>query len=220
MSDDFDDSFIVDDSFLREVDNIAAKASSRCADPSRPAHSAITHTLSLQTAGNSNVSTGPQRSSSTGQNFRANPTAGPSRPPIAKSRIHPPPSSDDYDDLPIPAESFAALDSLASRPPSKTIPSSNLGRTSSGNESFLQTHLDFRREKQSTKGKRWDRTAFAESGRRIGAEKAIAKDKGRPKAKGRGFDGDDDEENIEEEEDWGEALAPYPKPFVDPSKSG
>lgn len=87
-----------------------------------------------------------------------------------------------------------------------------LGKSSSGSEGF-QTHLNFRRENQSTKGKRWDRTIFAESGRRVDAAKMKAKGKGN-----RYGNDDDDEAMSEEEEDWGEPLAPAPKLRVDPSK--
>jgi ATP-dependent DNA helicase MPH1 len=69
--------------------------------------------------------------------------------------------------------------------------------------------LNFRRDKQSTKGKRWDRTAFAESGRRVDAAKIKAN-------KGRRYDGDDDE--VMTEEDDLEPLAPLPKPLVDLGK--
>lgn len=85
----------------------------------------------------------------------------------------------------------------------------SLARHSSGSDGF-QTHLNFRRDKQSTKGKRWDRTAFAESGRRVDAAKIKAN-------KGRRFDLDDDEV-MSEDEDMGEPLVPGPKPLVDISK--
>ncbi|TXT12930.1 hypothetical protein VHUM_01331 [Vanrija humicola] len=89
-----------------------------------------------------------------------------------------------------------------------------LSRTTSGS-TMLQTHLGFRREQQYTKGKRWDRTAFAASGRRVAAEK----EKQRGKKKGKRKRGDEDEdEDDDEEEDWGEPLAPPPKPLVDVSK--
>jgi ATP-dependent DNA helicase MPH1 len=79
----------------------------------------------------------------------------------------------------------------------------------------FQTHLNFRRENQSTKGKTWDRTAFAESGRRLVVK---AKDK----AKGyvpRDWVGEDEDDEEEEEEEDFEPLVPGPKPFVDPRKS-
>ena len=80
----------------------------------------------------------------------------------------------------------------------------------------MQTHLNFRRDNQGTKGKRWDRTAFAETGRRIDAKKAKAKSKAGPKGKGRSsWDDEAGDELDEEEEDWDEPLAPNPKPLID-----
>ena len=99
-----------------------------------------------------------------------------------------------------------AIDSFSRQPKQTTIPSSRLNRTNSGE---LQTHLNFRRENQATKGKRWDRTAYAETGRRVSA--------GKGKAKGKVVRGWDDDEELElEEDDLDEPLAPNLKPFVDP----
>lgn len=74
---------------------------------------------------------------------------------------------------------------------------------------MLQTHLNFRRENPYTPGKRWDRTAFAATGRRIVANKNNGKGKGRARDQ---YDDDDEEE---EEDDWGDPLAPDPAPLVD-----
>lgn len=88
--------------------------------------------------------------------------------------------------------------------------------------------MNFRKENQTTKGKRWDRTMYAETGRRVSAGK------GKSKANGRGgknmgrrtmFDddveeGDEQEEEEAEEDGWGGPLVPGPKPLVDPSESG
>ncbi|OCF45579.1 hypothetical protein I317_00481 [Kwoniella heveanensis CBS 569] len=242
--DDFgDDSFFVDDSFLQEVDNIAASAQSF------PQNNGFNRSVSLggppqapkpaQPA--SRGWTGVQRSFS-GPSTRSLtkitsvpklPTSGSSshRSSIfAKKQAPSPahPSSDDYDTLPLPAESIAALDSLnnlgapqltsssSSRPSSgQVIPSSRLGlgRAANGSSGFLQTHLNFRREKQSTKGKRWDRTEFAETGRRVGAEKGKGKAKG--KRKSRDWEDEDEEDLFDEEDDWVGALAPAPPPLVD-----
>nr|XP_019001717.1 uncharacterized protein I203_05920 [Kwoniella mangroviensis CBS 8507]OCF65178.1 hypothetical protein I203_05920 [Kwoniella mangroviensis CBS 8507] len=95
--------------------------------------------------------------------------------------------------------------------------SASFGRTDSNG--FLQTHLNFRREKQGTKGKVWDRTEFAETGRRISTEKGKNKtsnNKGKGKRKSRDLEDDeDDEEDLEDEDDWSNVLAPLPKPLVD-----
>lgn len=208
MSDEFDefDDFEVDDSFFREVDDIEARATARPVQPPNPPKAA--------NVVNKAVSYPP-----------ANAEAGPSRRPAAIGmrlpRPQPQPSSDDFEDLSFTAESLAQIDSVATtaprvqlgvRPPS-TLPSSNgsraLGRTSSGSGRLsLQTHLHFRREAPTyTKGKRWDRTAFAASGRRVGAEKS--KKKGKSRAQW-----DDDEEEDDEAEEL-DILAPPPKLAVD-----
>ena len=244
MSDDFDDdSFMVDDSFLAEIDNITATASTNTGP-------VINKTTSLPALSNVKAATaapGRDHSANGFVNVRKtfaqtdlfgqvgvkttppipnNAVAGPSR--LSRpSPAHPP--SDDFGEFDLPAEDLAILDSVAaparssghssSSRSSKVAPGQasrlgmgrSLGKTSSGSDGF-QTHLNFRRENQSTKGKRWDRTIFAESGRRVDAAKIKAK------GKGRGFNNDDDEA-MSEEEDWGESLAPAPKSRVDPSKS-
>lgn len=219
MSDDFDnDSFLVDDSFLREVDNLTAKAAIQPRHPVKTAQSGSTRAAALHVSASSRGWTGPQRNNSSGPSSHSFLKTAPSR---SQCTVRPS-SSDDYDELSFPAESFAAFDSLQSRPQVvKPIASSRFARTSSGHDVFLQTHLNFRREKQSTKGKRWDRTAFAESGRRIGTDKKQGKSKGKGKRGTGGSDDDDDQDEEEEEEDnCGDALAPYPKPSIDPSELG
>jgi ATP-dependent DNA helicase MPH1 len=248
MSDDFDDdSFFVDDSFLAEVDNITASATSTLnpiqqttfsRTTSLPAHrpnlapsfTARSHSTGFSTA--RNALAGPSKTTaSAAANRRAAiaqqafPIAGPTRFSrlVSKPLVHP--SSDDFDDIDLPTGSLDFLDTIASttKAPStssatgrvQAIPSSRLGmgrslaRHSSGSDGF-QTHLNFRRENQATKGKRWDRTAFAESGRRVDAAKIKAN-------KGKRFDMDDDEV-MSEEEDLGELLVPGPKPLVDISE--
>lgn len=238
MSDDFDfddDPLLADSTFLREVDNIAALAVSQ--PPVQRAAPGRSTSLLNTNSSASKGWTGPQRSvssSSTFAPFSRNVPPGPHRPTalsssrsISTSRpalarvppvsAHAP--SDEFDDLPLPlpADQLSAIDSIPSRPVARppSIPSSRLGRTSSGSNSIgFQTHLNFRKENQTTKGKRWDRTAFAESGRRIGAVKGKKQAKGENK---RGFD-DEDEEDTEDEGDAGAPLVPYPKPLVDPSE--
>jgi ATP-dependent DNA helicase MPH1 len=254
MSDDFDDdSFMVDDSFLAEVDSLTAQASSISSIPQNPVYQ---RTASLPGPTFLNALPPPERAQSlsslkgfsSARNALANPTrpgstsvshqsgpsgrsnnaaAGPSklsRP--ALSRLSP----DEFDEFDLPTESLDFLDTIAAPPPMRSttalpstttrnpiIPSSRLGlgralgRTSSGSDG-LQTHLNFRRENQSTKGKRWDRTAFAESGRRVDAAKIKAR------AKGGRYPQDDDEVMSEDDDDLGGPLAPLPKPLVDISK--
>ncbi|KAK8850715.1 hypothetical protein IAR55_004635 [Kwoniella newhampshirensis] len=259
--DDFgDDSFLVDDTFLREIDDITASAQ---AQPAISLATGFVRSTSLVTGGgNKNADrgwTGIQHSHSgtSGNNrplikpsprlqSKQSSTRFPNKGPGSSSRqrtLPAPPSSDDYDSLPLPVESIAAFDSLTSRPVptaskptslrqnstvGQAVPSSRIGGSGSGSGggfarstsgSFLQTHLNFRRDKQSTKGKRWDRTEFAESGRRMGAEKGKGKGRGKStaKRKGRDWEEEEDEEDLEEDDDWGDVMAPPPKPFVDPS---
>lgn len=249
MSDDFDDdSFLVDDSFLAELDNITASATSKTTQQStfnRTTSLPVNKPFVPPAISGRTQSVGPQPGSSTARNAFASsskststssaaaerrraaiaeasrPSAGPSklsRPP-SRPLVHP--SSDDFGDIDLPTGSLDFLDNIAAKPATssgraQSIPSSRLGlgrslaRQSSGSDGF-QTHLNFRRDKQSTKGKRWDRTAFAESGRRVDAAKTKAS-----KMNGRGFD--DDEELEQEDDDMGEPLAPPPKPLVDISK--
>lgn len=255
MSDDFDDdSFMVDDSFLAEIDNITATASTSAAPGAQRTVSVpASNNVKAATSGSGrNQSAGPPnngfvnvrktfgKSDLFGQAGRkpstttlsSNAVAGPSRPPRPPA-AHPP--SDDFGEFDLPDEDLAMLDKISAptrssgqtQPSSSSsarvvpIPSSRLGMgrslgkssSASGSDGF-QTHLNFRREDQSTKGKRWDRTIFAESGRRVDAAKIKAK------GKARGFGNDDDDDEVmSEEEDWGDSLAPAPKPRVDPSKS-
>ncbi|WRT70898.1 uncharacterized protein IL334_007897 [Kwoniella shivajii] len=265
--DDFgDDAFLVDDSFLREVDNITASAQTE------PKSNNLTRSVSLHNSrpvNTNNVSpkgwTGVQRSLSgpsskpalkvSSSTFSPTETFKPNNRPLGISKrppnLPPPPSSDDYDVIPLEPDSIAALDSLASRHPhphqtssashrsqattaptvsalktgfAPTSSGAGFGRTTStgggGTNGFLQTHLNFRRENQTTKGKTWDRTQFAESGRRVGVEKGKGKGKGRAKRKSRDWEEEEEEdEEDEEEDDWGDVMAPAPKPLVDMTAS-
>ncbi|WVQ95399.1 hypothetical protein IAU59_002496 [Kwoniella sp. CBS 9459] len=245
--DDFgDDSFFVDDIFLQEVDRIAASAQTF------PQNNGFTRSVSL---GGPPRSTKPAQPASRGWTGVQRSFSGPSSRPLTKTTSTPKPtaystssshrtslfankgapqpthpSSDDYDTLPLPAESIAALDSLTTlRPPQPTsssssrpssgqvVPSSRLGlgRAANGSSGFLQTHLNFRREKQSTKGKRWDRTEFAETGRRVDAGKGKGKAKPKGKRKSRDWEEEDEEDLDDEEDGWAGALAPAPRPLVD-----
>ena len=199
MSDEFDeDDFLLDESFLKQVDDIEAKASAK-----------PTVRVSAKAAGGPIALgwSGPQRnvaSTSSGTKPMELQTNQPARSGASTGvagRI----------------ASTSAVPRAAVDHRSSVIPSSRLGRTSSGNgDNFLQIHLNFRKERPATKGKRWDRTAFAESGRRVDAERA--KKKGKFKA--RTWARDDDEEEPEDLEDEDEEpLVPPPKPFVDSSKS-
>ncbi|KAL7420918.1 3'-5' DNA helicase [Cryptotrichosporon argae] len=233
MSDDFDDdAFFADDSFLREVDSLTAHAVTTTTSlPSSGMSNAR-----LTTAGPSRAalpqrvaSSGPScpsrlphpiPSSFASHSSSANASVGPSRPRLGLGRPTPivVPSSDDFDDLPLDTESLAALDAYSAPslgPARQTtfarVPSANAswssGRGASDQElGLFQTHLNFRRDKQSTKGKTWDRTAFAASGRRIGVDK-----KGKNKWKA----GSDDEEP---EDDWDGPLLPDPAPLVNVSQ--
>ena len=214
MSDDFDfddDDFNFDDSFLREVDNIEAKATTQKSVP-------VSHVVLPGFTKASKVHYPPLGSRSSP--FSRPTPAGPSR----LFKTPPQASSDDFDDFSfsVAPESLAEIDALSDRPRSfsrttsasasharpqskqTVIPSSRLGmaRSTSGSLNGFQTHLNFRKENQSTKGKRWDRTEFAESGRRITI-----------KGKDGQLGGDDGDE--EEEEEF-EPLVPGPKPLVDP----
>jgi hypothetical protein len=112
------------------------------------------------------------------------------------------PSSDGYFDS-IPLDQLAALDSVTAPRPASRTSSSRPKASSSSSQSLYQTHLSFRRENQSTKGKRWDRTAFSATGRR----------KIQPsKSKGRAAWGDEQEE---EEEGWDEGEPLLPEPACD-----
>jgi ATP-dependent DNA helicase MPH1 len=83
----------------------------------------------------------------------------------------------------------------------------------------VQIHLNFRRENQTTKGKRWDRTEYAQTGRRIrggvkGKSKGVDKGRGKRASMDDGSDADMDMDEFDED-DEGEPLVPEPKPLVD-----
>lgn len=237
--DDFDDDFPVDEAFFTQVDNIAARAAS---SSSRAATSSVAPARSTFVLPRPSVATpapnpanppycAPRQSKLSfavpaSPISRSYPEAGPSRRAAALGvRIpRPPPalSSDDFgDDVSFTAESLEQIDAASSLAPvwkpgsqgRARIPSSGiqraLDRTNSGG---FQTHLNFRREQVYTKGKRWDRTAFAASGRRIGL---ASKKKGKGKGKA-AYGDDDDAEEMDDEDD--EPLAPAPKPAVDMSE--
>lgn len=153
---------------------------------------------------------------------------------IRLARPQPMPSSDDFDDVSFTAESLAQIDEVATtggpsvngmagrqgtlqlrdfrRTTSNSTPStsgSSERRRFARTSSTGQTHLNFRRETPYTKGKRWDRTAFAATGRRIGAEKK--------KKNGKRAYEDDEDEDEDDMFDEGEPLAPNPAPLVDMS---
>ncbi|WVO18165.1 hypothetical protein L204_105868 [Cryptococcus depauperatus] len=86
---------------------------------------------------------------------------------------------------------------------------SRSSKISAGN----QTHLNFRKESRYTPGKRWDRTAFAKSGRRL--IPLTKQDKGKGKL-GEVLWGDDDCDD--DQEDLGDLLAPQPLNSFDPTK--
>lgn len=233
MSDDFDDdSFMADDSFLAELDSLTATASTGTSGPKAPAHRTTSLPVISRSLPGAHTSFG--RSNTLGVmslikpavRSTVNAVAGPS----SRPRHIPQPPSDDFDDddFDIPTESLALIDDIAAgRPPPPPIYSSSssgstrpapipssrlgmgrtLGRTSSGSGGF-QTHLNFRKENQATAGKRWDRTAFAESGRRVDA-----KTKGKVRQWGY-----DDDEIFSDDGDAGDMLAPAPKPLVDISE--
>jgi ATP-dependent DNA helicase MPH1 len=240
--DDFDD-FVVDDSFLQAVDNIAANANTgganvHAAGPSRNTlkpSSASTLVNAPGRGGNGGTSASTSSSKHNGSVGRLNfaSTSNSKRlvqqksaPELKLSQRPIAPSSDDFDDFSIAPEDLLALDANP-RQPLRTqsllpwskgpLPSSGsrappgkagLGRTSSSGDGF-QLHLNFRKESQVTKGKRWDRTKFAESGRRI------VKGKGKFQPRSWGQEGDDQKED--EDEDF-EPLVPGPKPLVDMSE--
>lgn len=199
--DEFDDSFAVDDSFLQQLDDIEVKASTSTRTSSVSAAVAQLPTPTFHR----NAQAGPSRT--TGKDSGASRRAAALG--VRLPRPAPHPSSDDYGDMSFTAESLEQIDQ-ATRPKGTTIiPSSGIGRqrsfarSTSGN--MLQTHLNFRRENPYTKGKRWDRTAFAATGRR-----RVAARKGKAKARATY---DDDEDDEEDEDD--EPLAPDPTPRVD-----
>lgn len=203
--DHYDDSFAVDDSFLRQLDDIEVNAAST--RPSATAAPAPLHTPVLPR----NAQAGPSRPRIAGLGASRRAAALGVRLP----QTAPHPSSDDYGDMSFSAESLEQIDQAARPKGTTVIPSSGIlrqrtfARTTSG--SMLQTHLNFRRENPYTKGKRWDRTAFAASGRRRAVVKKTAKGKARTR-----YDDDDDDK----EDDCDEPLAPDPAPLVDTCERG
>lgn len=234
MSDDygFDDAF--DDSFLREVDNITAVASTSAAAAAGQTKN-IARTTSHPVTSFNKGWTAAQRSVSAASGSSSRP---PQRPPQLAFQKQPVPPKGDAPLSPRSKGAEArrlALLGLSSKPPSqglgfKPIPKnavassyralhppaasgSRLGRTSSG-PTGVQTHLNFRRENQTTKGKIWDRTAFAATGRKKVIKNKDALEAQKKRKRGEAFD-DEEDEMDEEEDDWGEPLAPDPKSKVD-----
>lgn len=156
------------------------------------------------------------------------------------------PSSDDYDLIDIPTESLAAFDAIIANPPKKpshpsfsgfppkpstsalssrntsgpSRPSSSSARhpvSSNRQDNFHQTHLNWRSESRYTKGKRWDRTQFAKTGRRIislAGRDRVSGGKGKERegiAPGWGNDAIDEDEFMDD--DMGDLLAPAPRDF-------
>ncbi|WOO82285.1 Fanconi anemia group M protein [Vanrija pseudolonga] len=203
------DAFDVDESFLREVEEVEKRAVAP-RPPARPPNAGAAARAAALIS-------------------YADPHAGPSSRAAALGVRPAAPPSDDYDmTFELDPAALAQIDSVASavRAPANrrlangttllpTTSRDKFARTTSGSAMF-QTHLGFRRQQQYTKGKRWDRTAFAASGRRVAAEKEKEGRKKKGKRK-RGEEEDEDDED-EEEEDWGEPLVPPPKPLVDISK--
>lgn len=195
--DDFDDGFDADESFFAAIDSIEATATGSSASASTApttARAAPAVRPSITSILGTNSPFKPPSAAGARQPARVNDThaeSGPSRraaalgvrPPRPRLPPAPPPapSSDDFDDFSFDAETLAQIDAAGARGPQRAvIPSSNLNR--GGNpfrrhESYHQTHLNFHRENPYTKGKRWDRTAYAASGRRIDVDKAKKKGK-------------------------------------------
>ncbi|KAI9633416.1 uncharacterized protein MKK02DRAFT_18316 [Dioszegia hungarica] len=205
MSDDygFDDAF--DDSFLREVDNITAVASTSAAAAAGQTKN-IARTTSHPVTSFNKGWTAAQRSVSaaSGSSSRAEARR------LALLGLSSKPPSQGLGFKPIPKNAVASS-SRALHPPAAS--GSRLGRTSSG-PTGVQTHLNFRRENQTTKGKIWDRTAFAATGRKKVIKNKDALEAQKKRKRGEAFD-DEEDEMDEEEDDWGEPLAPDPKSKVD-----
>lgn len=192
--DDFDDGFDADESFFAAIDSIeaTATASSTVSAPTA-ARAAPAVKQSITSILGTNSPFRPPSAANGGQASarRVNDTnaeSGPSRRAAAlgvRPRLppapQPAPSSDDFDDFSFSAEALAQIDAVGAGGGQRTtIPSSNLnrgGRPLKRNDSYHQTHLNFYRENPYTKGKRWDRTAYAASGRRLDAERAKKKGK-------------------------------------------
>ncbi|ODN92051.1 hypothetical protein L198_05723 [Cryptococcus wingfieldii CBS 7118] len=275
MSDDDyfgDDDLFLDDSFLRQVDTIAAKSIQAPHPPTpmpvpRPGSSrqsnGIARAASLNEAtasGKGTNANGVQRTYSapglkTGPASKAA-VGGQSR--LQTTRAADDPSSDDYGAWAIPEDALAAVvdeassnltnaglsyvsansaNSASKRNTSgASRPSTSNNRTTSGpsqanrQDGMFQTHLNWRPSPKYTEGKRWDRTAFAKTGRRLialpGGNDMRKKAKGKGKAKARDSENvmgwDEDEEdayaNEEDEEDMGGMLAPPPKSNFDLTK--
>ena len=215
MSDDFefDDSFAVDDSFLQEVDTLTARAIARTSDGSAPGLTAkVSAPNGHRGAGSSSGGgwSGPQRSGS------GTSGPGPSHPsvplgPSAPSSWWPKIRLDKPQPLnPRSSGSLVSLSDDEGASSSSKPRTAVLAGTSTSRNGSFQTSIRFKRSNQ-TKGKRWDRTQFAETGRRIAAKGAA---KGRKRVR-RGSS--DEEEEGEGEE--GEDLVPRPKALVDMSES-
>lgn len=253
MSDDFDFGDDFDDSFLREVDTLTAKATSSTNTlPSVQAARAPVRTVSAPLNSFNRGWTGPQRSISSSSACISARPGGLPPPPLQLRKATSTESAGAAGaktSALSPREKGAqarrlalqALSANASSPASTRlaghsgqgqasapvgtglgIPSSRLQRTSSGSGSTgLQTHLNFRKENQTTKGKRWDRTAFAASGRKIVARnekalKAQQKRKAAVASRDQDDEGDEDMDEDEQDEDDGFGpLAPPPKARVD-----
>lgn len=259
MSDDEfgDDSIFLDDSFLRQVDNISAQATA-CLSSSRneglrPASSIARNsrlaTTVSRTASHNEVS--PNRSQNAhgvGRTFSA---PGPMSEPLplqrpaaisrqqTMSKIPLQPSSDDYDMIDIPTESLAAFDAVIANPlkkpsrpalsgfPPKPSHSTSSSRNTSApsrhpsssnkQDNFHQTHLNWRSEPRYTKGKRWDRTQFAKTGRRIislaGRDKVFGGKGKEREILAPGWEDDAIDEEQLMDDDMGDVLAPAPRDF-------
>ncbi|OWT36037.1 ATP-dependent DNA helicase MPH1 [Cryptococcus neoformans Bt1] len=262
MSDDEfgDDSIFLDDSFLRQVDNISAQATA-CLSSSRneglrPASSIARNsrlaTTVSRTASHNEVS--PNRSQNAhgvGRTFSA---PGPMSEPLplqrpaaisrqqTMSKIPLQPSSDDYDMIDIPTESLAAFDAVIANPlkkpsrpalsgfPPKPSHSTSSSRNTSApsrhpsssnkQDNFHQTHLNWRSEPRYTKGKRWDRTQFAKTGRRIislaGRDKVFGGKGKEREILAPGWEDDAIDEEQLMDDDMGDVLAPAPRDFNAP----
>lgn len=170
----------------------------------------------------------------------------------AVSKVPPQRSSDEYDTIDIPTESLDVFDAIIANPPKKpshpafsgfppkpstsalssrntsapSRPSSSFARhpsSSNKQDSLHQTHLNWRSESRYTKGKRWDRTQFAKTGRRIislaGRDKVSGgKGKERESIAPRWEDDAIDEDEFMDD-DMGDVLAPAPRDFSKRSRS-
>jgi ATP-dependent DNA helicase MPH1 len=94
--------------------------------------------------------------------------------------------------------------------PSKTSNAPYKLPTYQASRQSVQTHLPFRPLSQKKTGKKWDRTAFAKTGRPTGHKK------GKSKARKKSSEWDDDSEDHDDEEQALE-FDQFPRPFVDPS---